>query len=124
MEVCVVSDGSCICAGRAGMAIPEGRMSARFLVWFPLACFVALLVTIAIVSILPPDHHLAYAIVEWVEMLVGTVSAVLAFAAFLWPRIASPDAPGWSRHKWLAIFGLGIWCIFWLVALLARPWAD
>jgi len=56
------------------MAIPEGRMSARFLVWFPLACFVALLVTIAIVSILPPDHHLAYAIVEWVEMLVGTVS--------------------------------------------------
>jgi hypothetical protein len=107
------------------MAIAEGRMPPRFLLWLPLACFVALLVTIATVSILPRDHHLAYAIAEWVEMLVGTVSGVLAFAvAFLWPRVAWPDAPGWSRHKWLAICGLGIWCIFWLIALLARPWSD
>jgi hypothetical protein len=107
------------------MAIAEGRISVRFLLWFPLACFVALLVTMAAVSILPSDHHLAYTIVESVEMLVGTVSAVLAFAAaFLWPRVASPDAPGWSRQKWLASCVLGIWCIFWLIAFLARPWAD
>jgi len=107
------------------MAIAEGRMSARFWLWFPLACFVVLLVTMATVSILPPDHHLAYAIVEWVEMLVGTVSAVGAFVlAFLWPHAASPDAPGWRQHKWLAICGLGVWCIFWLIAFLARPLSD
>ena len=68
------------------------------------------------VYILPPDRHLAFAIIEWVEMVVGTVSAVIAFViVFLWPRV---------RHQWLAICGLGIWFIFWLVALLARPWAD
>jgi hypothetical protein len=106
------------------MAIAPGRMSARFLLWSPLGCFVSLLITIATVSILPPDQHLAYAIVEWVEMLVGTVSAVLAFAVVLWPRIVSPGTPGWSRQMWLVICGLGIWCVFWLVALLARPWAD
>jgi hypothetical protein len=104
------------------MATVDGRMSARFLLWFPFASFILLLITIAIVSILPPDHHLAYAIVEWVEMLVGTVSAVLAFVVVLWPRVASPDTP--SRKKWLVMFGLGIWCIFWLIALLAHSWAD
>ena len=103
------------------MATTDGRMSARFLLWFPFASFIALLITIAIVSILPPDHHLAYAIVEWVEMLVGTVSAVLAFGEVLWPRVASPDTSSWSRKKWLVVFGLGIWCIFWLVALHAHP---
>jgi len=107
------------------MAIAEGRMSARFLLWFPLACFIALLATMPTVYILAPGHHLAFAIVEWVEMLVGTVSAVIAFVAvFLWPRIASPAARGWSRHKWLAVYGLGIWCIFWLIAFLARPLSD
>jgi hypothetical protein len=107
------------------MAMAEGRMSARFLLWFPLACFVALLATMPTVYILPPGRHLAFAIVEWVEMLVGTVSAVIAFVVvFLWPRITSPTARGWSRHKWLAICCLGIWCIFWVIALLARPWAD
>jgi hypothetical protein len=88
------------------MAIAEGRMSARFLLWFPLACFIALLATMPTVYILAPDHHLAFAIVEWVEMLVGTVSDVIAFVAvFLWPRIASPAARGWSRHSGLQFTG-------------------
>jgi hypothetical protein len=107
------------------MAIPEGRVSARFLLWVPLGCFVALLATMPTVYILPPDRHLAFAIIEWLEMSVGTVTAVIAFVvAFLWPRIASPAARGWSRHKWIAICGLSIWCIFWLIALLVRPLSD
>ena len=98
---------------------------ARILGWFPLACFVALLATMPMVYILPPDRHLAFAIIEWVEMVVGTVSAVIAFViVFWWPRVTSPGIKGWGRHQWLAICGLGIWFIFWLVALLARPWAD
>jgi len=107
------------------MTADEGSITVRFLSWFPLACFVALLATMAIVSILPPDRHLAYAIVEWAEMVVGTVTAVIAFVVvFLWPRFASTTVQGWSRYKWIAICGLGIWSIFWLIALLARPWTD
>lgn len=107
------------------MTIAEGSITVRLSPWFPLGCFVALLATMAAVNILPPDRHLAYAVVEWVEMLVGTVSAVIAFVVgFLWPRVASPAVHGWTRYKWLAICGLGIWSIFWLIALLARPWAD
>jgi uncharacterized membrane protein len=103
----------------------EVSKPARILGWFPLACFVALLATMSTAYILPPDRHLAFAIVEWVEMLVGTVSAVIAFVVlFLWPRVTSPDIKGWGRHEWLAISGLGIWFIFWLIALAARRWAD
>src|SRR5260221_11982314 len=95
------------------MAIAEGRMSARFLLWFPLACFIALLATMPTVYILAPGHHLAFAIVEWVELLVGTVSAVIAFVAvFLSPRIASPVAGGWSRPKGLSVSSFGIVVIF------------
>jgi hypothetical protein len=100
-------------------------MTVRLFSWFPLACFVALLATMAVVNILPPDRHLVYTIVEWVEMVVGTVTAFIRFAVvFLWPRVASPTVQGWSRYKWVVISGLGIWCIFWLIALLARPWTD
>ena len=107
------------------MTAAEGSLTVRLFSWFPLACFVALLATMAIVNILPPDRHLAYAIVEWVEMVVGTVTAVISFViVFLWPRVASQTVQGWSRYKWLAICGLGIWCIFWLIALLTRPWTD
>ena len=107
------------------MTAAEGSLTVRLFSWFPLACFVALLATMAIVNILPPDHHLANAIVEWVEMVVGTVTAVISFViVFLWPRVASQTVQGWSRYKWLAICGLGIWCIFWLIALLTRPWTD
>src|SRR5258706_12362006 len=101
------------------MAIAEGRMSARFLLWFPLACFIALLATMPTVYILAPDHHLAFAIVEWVEMLVGTVSAVIAFVAvFLWPRIASPAAGGWSRHSGLPFIGYAFCAFFGLFFFL------
>jgi hypothetical protein len=107
------------------MSAAEGSTAVRLLSWFPLAFFGVLIATMAIVAILPPDRHLAYAVVEWVEMIVGTVSAVVAFVGvFLWPRIASPVLQGWSRYKWLAICGLGIWSIFWLIALLARPLTD
>jgi hypothetical protein len=107
------------------MATPEGGILSRFLPWFPLAFFVALLVTMPSVYVFPPDHRLAFTIVEWVEMLVGTISAITAFVVvILWPRIASPAARGWSRHKWVAICGLSVWCIFWLIALLVRPWSD
>ena len=104
---------------------PSGSASARFLQRFSLACFVALLVTIATVSVFPLRHRLAYAIVEWAEMVVGTVSAVIAFVVtFRLPRVDSTDGPRWGRQNWFAICGLGIWCIFWLVALLVRPWTD
>ncbi len=93
--------------------------------WLPLTCFVALLLTMLAVNVLPPDGHLAYAIVEWVLMVVGTLGAVTAVAIVYFLPRAAPQAPkGWSRYKWLAICGLGIWSIFWLIALLARPWID
>ena len=99
--------------------------TARLFSWLPLACFVALLLTMVTVNILPPDRHLAYAVVEWVEMAVGTISAVATFVVlFLWPRAASSAVSGWSRYRWLGVCGLGLWCIFWLVALLSHTWVD
>lgn len=107
------------------MTVAEGSMTVRLFSWLPLSCFVALLVTMAGVHVLPSDRHMAYAIVEWVEMAVGTITTVIAFVVvFLWPRVVSPAAQGWSRYKWLALGGLGVWVIFWLVALLARPWTG
>ncbi len=107
------------------MIVTEGKTSVRFLCWFPLSWFVALLVTMATVNILPSQRHLAYAVVEWAEMLIGTLSAVIAFVvAFLGPRFRSPVIQGGSRYKLIATCGLGIWGIFWLIALLSRPWAD
>ena len=107
------------------MIVVEGSITVRLFSWLALACFVALLTTMATVNILPPDRHLAYAVVEWVEMVVGTVSAVIAFVVvFLWPRVVSPPGQGWSRYKWLASCSLGIWFIFWVIALLTRPWTD
>jgi hypothetical protein len=93
--------------------------------WFPLACFGALIATMAVVSILPPSRHLAYAFVEWAEMILGSASAVIVFViVIVLPRVSSPAAQRWTRYKWPAIGGLCVWCIFWLVALMARPWAD
>jgi len=86
--------------------VTEGSMTVRLFSWFPLACFVALVATMATVNILPPDRHLAYTVVEWVEMVVGTVTAVIAcVVVFLWPRVASPAVQGWSRYKWLQFVG-------------------
>lgn len=107
------------------MSVTEGDGTVRVISWFPLACFAALVATMAVVSILPPSRHLAYAVVEWAEMILGSASAVIVFViVFVLPRVSSPVAQRWNRYKWLAICGLGIWCIFWLVALMARPWAD
>jgi len=95
------------------MTVAASSMTIRLFSWLPLASFVALLATMATVNILPPDRHLAYAVVEWVEMAVGTITAVIALVVvFLWPRVASPAVQGWSRYKWLAIGGLGTWAIF------------
>jgi hypothetical protein len=103
----------------------EGSVTARLFSWFPLASFVALLGTMAAVSILPTAPHLAYAVVEWIEMIIGSLTAVIAFIVFfLWPRVASPAAQGWSRYKWRAICGLGIWSVFWFIALATRPWTK
>jgi hypothetical protein len=103
-------------------AFREGSASSFGL---PLACFVALLVTTVVTSILPFDYHLAYAVVEWAEMLVGTISAVVAFVVvFLRRRVPSPVVQGWSGNKWLALSGTGIWCIFWLTALLTHRWLS
>ena len=107
------------------MILVERAVAVRLILWLPLACFVALLATMATVNILPPDHHLTYAVVEWVEMVVGTVSAVIAFViVFLRPSVVLPAVQIWRRYKLLAICGLGVWCIFWLIALLARPFTD
>ncbi len=108
------------------MATPDGRISSRFLPYLLLAFFVALLATMPAVYVLPPDGRMAFTIVEWLEMLAGTVSAIIAFVAVFLrtPRVASPVTRGWSRHKRIAICGLSVWCIFWLIALLVRPWSD
>jgi uncharacterized membrane protein len=102
-----------------------GGVTVRRFSWFPVACFVALLATMATVQVLPPEYRLAYAVVEWVEMAVGTVSAVVAFVVFfLRRRAASPAEQSWTGSKWLTICGLSLWSIFWLIAALARPWTD
>lgn len=107
------------------MSTAEGSTTVRLFSWVPLASFVALLATMAVVSILPPDRHLAYSVVEWGEMIIGTLSAIVACVfVFAWPRFVSPAAQGMNRYKWLAICGLAVWFIFWVIALLARPWTD
>lgn len=107
------------------MTPAEGNTTVRLFSWVPLASFVALLATMALVSILPPDRNLAYSVVEWTEMIIGTLSAVITCAfVFAWPRFVSSATQGMNRYKWLAISGLAVWFIFWVIALLARPWRD
>jgi hypothetical protein len=97
---------------------------AGFFVWLPLICFVAFLLTMFMLTALSPGHSPVFAAVEWAEMTIGTSSAVLSVGAVFWPR-ATTIGQQWSRGgRWVAICGLGIWVLFWLLALLTRRWVD
>jgi hypothetical protein len=95
-----------------------------FLVWLPLICFIALLLTMFMLTALSPGHSPVFAAVEWAEMIIGTSSAFLAVVAAFWPRATTIGQQSSRGGRWVAICGLAIWVLFWLLALLTRRWVD
>ena len=88
--------------------------------WLPLASFLALALTVLVSSVAPDEHHFVYAVVEWTEMLLGGASALLGAVLFLSLHFADAGFAPSKRDRWLSVLALGIWVLFWLVALLTR----
>jgi hypothetical protein len=75
-----------------------------------------LLLSISIVSVLPiENHHFAFAVLEWSEMLAGTFIAVVMFSAAVWTSIRTKA--GFVSTNVPAISGLVLWVLFWILAI-------
>jgi hypothetical protein len=90
----------------------------RHIAWISFVCFITLVMTVATQVTFPSRHGVAYTVAEGIEIVVGTISAVIAFGfVFTETRVITRPLPGGNPYKLYAIWGLGIWSIFWLAIL-------
>jgi hypothetical protein len=99
------------------MSFDSAVKRLQALAWLSPGSFLLFLVSMPIISVLPVgDYHLEFAVVEWLEMLAGTCVAVVVLAATFW-RSRQAGADSTRSTKILAVIGLGLWAIFWVVAI-------
>ena len=77
--------------------------------------------TMAMLAVLPLQYHSTYALVVWVEVLVGTISAMIAFVVlFLKPQLAPSAGSGRRLYGWLSICSVVIWCVWWVLVVMTH----
>lgn len=84
--------------------------------WLSPGSFLVFMITLGVITILPLGYHLAFAVLEWAEMLIGTLLSVVVVLATVWKIGIAPS----RKHFLLASAGLALWVAFWVVAIFAH----
>jgi hypothetical protein len=86
----------------------------RKLAWLSPVSFLLFLMSMLVVGILPWENfHSIFAIVEWSEMLAGSLISIVLAAATIWNTKGVADA-GLCRTRLIGIGGLALWVCFWV----------
>lgn len=83
--------------------------------WVSPASFALFVFSLLIITILPVTNGMTFAIIEWSEMLLGTSLSVSVAAATIWSM--GKSSPPTRKNITLAITGLALWALFWVVAI-------
>lgn len=98
------------------MSLQRAAKFLRGAAWLSPASFLLFMLSVIIITILPAGKTWMFALIEWGEMIIGTLLSLLVAVTILWFR-KDRGSPLPRKSEWFAITGVCFWVIFWVLAV-------